>query len=453
MAQSAPTRDGFASRLGVLAATLGSAVGLGNIWKFPALTGQNGGATFLLIYIIATLLVGLPVMISEIMLGRKARANAVTTYRILSPKGQPWYLIGVAGVVAAVLIMGFYTDVAGWVFAYIFKALDGSIATSDPAAAKAAFVGLVGDPYMSLTWQWIVLAVVSSIIIAGVSSGIERTTKILMPVLLLLLCVVCVRSLMLPKAAEGLDFLFTPDFSKVSANVILMALGLAFFKLSIGMGTMTTYGSYFRDDQNVPLTATRVMLCDLSISILAGIAIFPAVFNFGFEPTAGPSLLFMTIPAVFASMPGGQFFTVIFFCLSAIAATGAMLSLFEVPVAWLSESCGMSRVKATITTALVLGIMGLPATLSTSVLADVKLFGLNFFDLYDFVSSNILLPVGGIFICLFAGWVWGAERTRQLLTNMGTLHNNAVVSAFILIVKWISPVLIVLVLLKGLNLL
>lgn len=452
MAQQTSGRDGFATRLGVLAATLGSAVGLGNIWKFPALTGQNGGATFLLVYIIATLLVGLPVMISEIMLGRKAKANAVRTYRELGPKGQPWSLIGISGVIAAVLIMGFYTDVAGWGFAYIFKAMSGSIATTDPAVAKEAFVALVGSPTQSLMWQWIVLALVSAIILGGVSSGIERTTKILMPVLLLLLCVVCARSLTLPKAAEGLAFLFTPDFSKITGGVILMALGLAFFKLSIGMGTMTTYGSYFRDDQNIPVTAARVMLCDLSISILAGVAIFPAVFNFGFEPSAGPSLLFMTIPAVFASMPGGQLFTVIFFCLTAIAATGAMLSLFEVPVAWLVEEFKMSRAKATIGTALVLGVMGAPATLSMSVLGDFKMFGLNMFDLYDFVSSNILLPVGGIFICIFAGWVWGSKRTRELLSNGGHLDNAAVVSGFLFVVKWVSPVLVTIVLLNGLKL-
>lgn len=453
MTQSSSSRDGFASRLGVLAATLGSAVGLGNIWKFPALTGENGGATFLFLYILATLLVGLPVMIAELMLGRKARANAVTTYNTLGPKGQPWFLVGVSGVIASLLVMGFYTDVAGWVFAYIAKSIMGSASTTNPEAAKLVFASLVENPYLSLFWQWVVLGVVNIIILAGVSSGIERITKILMPVLLLLLCVICVRSLMLPKAGEGLAFLFYPDLSKVSASVVLMALGLAFFKLSLGMGTMTTYGSYFRQDQNIPLTATRVMVCDLTISILAGIAIFPAVFNFGFEPTAGPSLLFVTIPAVFTSMPGGQLFTIIFFCLSAIAATGAMLSLFEVPVAWLTESCGLSRAKATITTALTLAVLGAPATLSTSVLQDVTVFGLNFFDLYDFISSNILLPVGGIFICLFAGWVWGAKRTRELLSNNGTLQNNRIVSAFIIIVKWVSPLLVFLVLLKGLGVL
>lgn len=449
--QITTARDGFATRLGVLAATLGSAVGLGNIWKFPALTGQNGGASFLLVYVLATLLVGLPVMISEIMLGRRARANAVGTFRQLAPKGQPWHLVGLSGVVAAFLIMGFYTDVAGWVFAYIFKALSGEIATTDPAVAAKAFEALVGNPVQSLLWQWGVLVLISVIIIAGVAQGIERTTKVLMPVLLLLLVAVCARSLTLPKAAEGLAFLFTPDFSKITPNVILMALGLAFFKLSIGMGTMTTYGSYFRNDQDIPLTATRVMLCDLTISILAGMAVFPAVFNFGFEPSAGPSLLFMTIPAVFTSLPGGQVFMVIFFCLTAIAATGAMLSLLEVPVAWLAESFGMPRKRATIVTSVTLAIIGIPATLSMSTMANVKIFGMTVFDLYDFLSSNVLLPVGGIFICLFAGWVWGAANVKTELSNRGQLLNGPIIAAFLTVVRWVSPILVLLVLLKGLK--
>lgn len=444
-------REAFASRLGALAAALGSAVGLGNIWKFPALTGQNGGATFLFIYILATLLVGLPVMISEFMLGRKAKANAVATFRTLAPKNHLWWLIGVSGIVAALLIMGFYTDVAGWVFAYIFKAISGNISTTDPAAAGAIFASLAGDPWTPLLWQWGVLAVVSGIIIMGVSSGIERATKVFMPVLLILLCVVCVRSLTLPKAGEGLAFLFTPDFSKVNGQVVLTALGLAFFKLSIGMGTMTTYGSYFRDDQNIPRTAVRVMLCDLSISILAGLAIFPAVFNFGFEPSSGPSLLFITIPAVFSSMPGGQAFTVIFFLLAAIAATGAMISLFEVPVAWLMEAFRMPRSLAAALTAVAIGVMGIPATLSQGVWGQIKFFGLNVFDVYDFISSNILLPTGGVFICLFVGWVWGKDRTRNLLSNNGALRNDVLVDVFMGVVKYVSPVLILLVLLNGLR--
>jgi NSS family neurotransmitter:Na+ symporter len=442
-------RDGFTTGLGVIAATLGSAVGLGNIWKFPYLTGSNGGAAFILVYVLSTLLVGLPVMISELALGRRAKADAISTFKQLAPAGQPWWIVGAMGVLASFLIMAFYTEVAGWVFAYIFKAIGGSILSTDPAANSKAFEVLVTDPFQSLLWQWIVLAVIGIIIMLGVSKGIEKATKRLMPVLFVLLLVVCVRSLTLPGAMQGVAYLFQPDFSKMTGGIILAALGLAFFKLSIGMGTMITYGSYFRDDQNIPGTALKVMLADLSVSILAGLAIFPAVFAFGFKPDAGPSLLFQTIPAVFASMPLGGIFVVIFFVLTAVAAMGAMLSLLEVPVAFLNERVGLSRRVATLLTVLVLAVVGSTAALSNSVLADVKVFGKTFFDFFDFASSNVLLPLGGLFICLFTAWVFGRSSIQEALSNHGMLSNQAVVRAIIILVRYVAPILVLLVLLNG----
>jgi neurotransmitter:Na+ symporter, NSS family len=442
-------RDGFTTGLGVLAATLGSAVGLGNIWKFPYLTGANGGAAFILVYVLSTLLVGLPVMISELALGRAAKADAVSTFKKLAPKSQPWWLVGAMGVLAAFLIMAFYTEVAGWVFAYIFKALSGSILSTDPAANSKAFETLVTNPAQALLWQWIVLVVVGIIIMLGVSKGIEQATKRLMPVLFVLLLVVCIRSLTLPGALPGVAFLFQPDFSKVTGAVILAALGLAFFKLSVGMGTMITYGSYFRDDQDIPGTALKVMLADLSVSLLAGLAIFPAAFAFGFKPDAGPSLLFQTIPAVFASMPLGNIFVVIFFILTAIAATGAMLSLLEVPVAFLNERAGLSRRAATLATLGVLALVGSGAALSNSLLAGVKVFGLTFFDLFDYISSNVLLPLGGLLICLFTAWVFGSQSITAALSNQGRLSNQPVTRLFIFLVRFVAPILVVLVLLNG----
>ena len=305
-------------------------MGLGNIWKFPSLTGTNGGAGFLLVYLAATLLVGLPVMIAETMLGRTARAKAVTAFEKMAPRGQWWWkAIGWMGFAAALLILAFYSEVAGWVYAYIARSVTGSIATADPKAASAAFGRMVADPASSLFWQWVVLGVTDSIIMLGVARGIEAVTRRLMPLLFVLLLVLCARSLTLLGATQGLAFLFQPDFLKITAVVALTALGLAFFKLSLGIGTMSTYGSYFCDGQNIPATATRVMLADLSVSLLAGIAIFPAVFAFGFEPAAGPSLVFMTIPAVFTAMPGGRVFMAIFFVLTAVASVGAILSLLE----------------------------------------------------------------------------------------------------------------------------
>jgi NSS family neurotransmitter:Na+ symporter len=445
------TRAGFTSGFGVLAATLGSAVGLGNIWKFPYLTGANGGAGFLLVYLLATLLVGLPVMIAEISMGREAKVNPISTLQALAPKRQPWWLIGVAGMLAAFLILSFYSEVVAWVFAYVVKAVSGSILSSDRHVTEAAFGALISDPLQSLLWQWAVLIFIGSILLLGVTKGIEALTKKLMPMLFLLLLLLCAVSLTLDKAAEGLAFLFMPDFGKITASVVLTAMGLAFFKLSIGMGTMMTYGSYFRDDQNIPLTTFRVMAADLCVSMLAGIAIFPAVFSFGFEPAAGPALVFITIPAVFSQIPMGQLLMVAFFVLAAVAATGAMLSLMEVPVVILNERLGLSRPRATLLTILLLALMGSTCALSNSALADFKLFGLNMFDLFDFVSSNIILPAGGIFISLFVGWVWGLKKFQRALTNHGQLRNETLTQMVFFLLRYVSPLLILIVMLKGLG--
>jgi neurotransmitter:Na+ symporter, NSS family len=444
-------RDGFTTGIGVIAATLGSAVGLGNIWKFPALTGLNGGAAFIIVYLLSTLMAGLPVMIAELMLGRRSKSDALTTFKVLHPKRESWALIGAAGVLSAFLILAFYTEVAGWVFAYVFKAASGSVLSTDPKVTSAAFEKLITDPFQSILWQCIVLVFVGGIIVLGVSKGIESTTKKLMPILFLILVMIGVRSLMLPGAGAGLNFLFHPDFTKVTGAVVLTAMGLAFFKLSVGMGTMITYGSYFRDDQNVPVTALRVMLADLTVSILAGIAIFPAVFTYGFKPEAGPSLLFITIPAVFSQMPFGNVFVVLFFVLGAIAATGAMLSIMEVPVAYLHQRFALSRLKATALTVVLLALIGSTAALSNSTLAGFKLFGMTMFDLYDYLTSNLLMPIGGLFICLFVGWVWGEEKVRAALSNDGDLHNSAMISTFFFIVRYVAPITIVVILLRGLK--
>jgi NSS family neurotransmitter:Na+ symporter len=445
-------RGGFSSSFGVLAATLGSAVGLGNIWKFPSLTGANGGAGFLLVYLLATLVIGLPVMIAEITMGRQAKANPITALQKLAPKGQPWWIIGASGMLAAFLILSFYSEVVAWVFAYVFKAIGGSILSSDRAVTEAAFGALISDPLQSLLWQWAVLVFIGGILLLGVTKGIEGLAKKLMPLLFLLLLLLCAVSLSLDKAREGLAFLFNPDFSKITASVILTAMGLAFFKLSLGMGTMMTYGSYFRDDQNIPLTTVRVMAADLCVSMLAGIAIFPAVFSFGFAPSAGPALVFITIPAVFSQIPGGQLLMIAFFVLTAVAATGAMLSLMEVPVVILHERLGWSRPKATLITIAGLMAIGSSCALTNSTLKDFKLFGLSMFDLFDFVSSNLLLPAGGILLAVFVGWIWGRDNFTRALSNNGTLDNAGTARVVFALLRYVSPVLILLVMLKGLKL-
>jgi neurotransmitter:Na+ symporter, NSS family len=289
------------------------------------------------------------------------------------------------------------------------------------------------------------------IIWAGISKGIEATTKRLMPILVIMLVLVGIRSLTLPGAAKGLEFLFKPDFTKITAATILTALGLAFFKLSIGMGCMITYGSYYGDDQNIPGTALRVVFADLAVSLLAGIAIFPAVFAFGFKPEAGASLLFITIPTVFASMPLGNVFMVVFFVLTAFAATGAILSLLEVIAAYLQNARGFSRGKSTLITVLAIALVGSLAALSNSTLANVTVFGKTFFDLFDFASSNVLLPLGGLFLAVFVGWFYGYPQVKAALSNEGTLSNEKVSKAVFVVLKFATPILVLVVLLAGLN--
>jgi len=440
----------FSTGIGVLMATLGSAVGLGNIWKFPYLTGSNGGAAFLIVYIICTILVGFPILVAEHMLGRKGRGDAVSTFENVAPKSL-WWVIGASGILAAFLIMAFYTEVAGWVFAYVFKSFGSGLLSTDPEVTSSIFASLVSNPVQSLIWQWIVLAVVGAIIMLGVAKGIEGTTKRLLPILALLLIIIGIRSITLPGAGQGLSFLFKPDFSKITAPVILTAMGLAFFKLSIGMGCMLTYGSYYSEDQNIPKNAARVVAADLTVSILAGIAIFPAVFSFGFEPAAGTQLLFITIPSVFASMPLGGVFMVAFFLLTAFAAIGAMISLVEVVVAFLVNRTKLGRKKSTLITVVSMAVVGSLAALSNSTMANVTVFGKTFFDLYDYVSSNILLPVGGLMIAIFATWVWGWPRFKEALSNNGALANEGVLKAVYNILKFVSPVLVAIILLTGLN--
>lgn len=453
---AAEKRETFSTGFAVFFATLGSAVGLGNIWKFPYLTGTNGGGAFLLVYILCVLFVGLPVMISEFYIGRKTRSNAVGAFEKL--KVSPfWKIIGFMGVLAAFLIMFFYSCVGGWVYSYVFKALLGGFKNITPEAANQKFITTIVGPMPPIIWQAIVIIVVSIIIILGVQKGIEKVTKTLMPVLFVLIIICDIRALTLPGAAEGLHFLFNIDFSKLqNPEVILSALGLAFFKLSLGMGTMLTYGSYFTEDNNMMHTSARVALSDTIVSILAGIAIFPVVFSFGMKPEMGPSLLFVTIPLVFSKIPFGNILLVAFFVLASIAATTAMISMMEVPVAYFSEGLKIPRKKSVIITSSVILVIGIFATLSadkSSIFGNVAVFGKSIFDIFDYISSNIFMPVGGLLIVLLIGWFVKKEDIEYELSNKQTLNNGAVINIYYTITKYITPVLLLIVFLNSLGIL
>jgi NSS family neurotransmitter:Na+ symporter len=446
-----PARDAFASTLGAFAATLGSAIGLGNIWKFPYLTGSNGGAAFVLVYLLSVAFVGIPVLVVEHTLGRRMRLNAVHAYGRAVPGQGFWAWIGLAGVASAFLIMAFYTDVAGWVFAYVFKSLRSAF-TGAPLT-PATFGALAGGTWEPLLWQALVLALTTAIIAAGVSKGIERVTKTLMPLLFLLLVACDLRALSLPGAGAGAAYLFRPDLSRLSASVLLSALGLAFFKLSLGMGTMTTYGSYLPDGTRIVPNAAKVALADTAVSLLAGLAIFPAVFAFHGTPAGGPGLLFNTIPLIFSRMPLGGAFTFLFFVLTAIATVGAMVSLIEVPVAYIIEKGHLDRRKAALLTGALMFALGVPATLSQSpVLEHVKVFGRTFFDLFDFASSNVLLPVGGLGIAILGGWILDRAAFRAEMDKgypASPWHGRAVRG----VTRTLTPVAILLILLTSLGIL
>lgn len=448
-------REKFSSGLAVFFATLGSAVGLGNIWKFPYLTGQNGGGAFLLVYFLCIVFVGLPIMVSEFYIGRKARKNAAGALEQLKP-GTAWKNIGIMGVGAACIIMFFYSCVAGWVYYYLFKAISGDFVGVTMEIAKAQFGSVIMGPLSPIVWQVIVMTVVASILAMGVKQGIEKITKTLMPLLFVLIIICDIRALTLPGAMEGVKFLFHVDFGQLSAAAVLTALGLAFFKLSLGMGTMITYGSYFTEDNNMFSTAVKVALSDTLVSMLAGLAIFPTVFSFGMEPGAGPGLLFMTIPLVFSQMPFGSVLLVSFFFLTAIAATTAMLSLVEVPVAYLSEEKGMSRKKAAVMTAVIIVVVGVLATLSVdkaSVLGHVTFFGMGFFDLFDYISSNILLPLGGLFIALMMGYTIKREEVVAELSNNGKLKIAKMVNVYFFLIRYVTPLLLLVVFLNAIGIL
>ncbi len=439
-------RDSFSSKFGVIAATAGSAVGLGNIWRFPYVAGESGGGAFVLIYLAFIFVIGVPVMLSEFVIGRKAQKNTFGAFKKLAP-GKPWFIIGIMGLVAAFFILAFYSTIAGWTLEYIVKAVSNGFKDQDTTLIFESFKTSTFKP---LIWQFIFMFLTGWIVFSGIKNGIEKYTKILMPILFVLILLMCIRALTLDGALKGLEFLFKPDFSKITWGVVLEALGQAAFSLSIGMGALITYGSYIRKDNNLPQTAFQVSIADTLIALLAGVMIFPAVFALGMDPQAGPGLVFQVLPELFMKMPGGYIFSIVFFTLLAVAALTSTVSLLEVVVAFASEELKMSRKKATVLGAIAIWLVGIIATLSFSDLSNVKLFDLTIFDILDYVSANILLPVGALFIVIFLGWFLGKKLITDELTNQGTLKMKFF-GLFIFIIKFIAPVAILLVFLNSIG--
>lgn len=449
-------RENWGSKTGFILAAAGSAIGLGNIWKFPYIAGENGGASFIIVYLICIAIIGLPVLIAEILIGRTTQRNPVGAFYKLS-QSKLWAGLGGMGVLAGFFILSFYAVIAGWSVGYIIEAFSGNFFDFTEAVGAADhFNNLVGNIYWILGYFSFFMILTMIIVFAGVQKGIERGSKILMPILLFLLLILMIRGVTLEGAGEGLEFLWYPDWSKINAQSILIALGHAFFTLSLGMGAMLTYGSYMSKKDSVPNSALQIVVLDTFIALIAGIAIFTSVFAVGLDPAAGPGLIFHTLPAVFMKMPGGYIFSILFFVLLTIAALTSSISLLEVVVSYFVDELKWKRHTAAIVLTAVIFSLGVPSALSYNVLADFKIFNLNFFDLIDFIASNILLPLGGLLIALFAAWFWGFERVLpNLREGAEKLFDNYpwIISFWKIFLKYFSPILIFLVFLHSIGLL
>lgn len=389
-------------------------------------------------------------MLSEFVIGRKAQRNAIGSFKTLAP-GTIWFIPGIMGVVAAFMILAFYGVVAGWTLEYLAKSILNSFVGKNPAELEGMFGAFISQVTKPIVWQIVFMGLTGWIVIAGIKGGIEKASKLLMPVLLIIILVLDIRAITLPGAGAGLSFLFKPDFSKLSAEGMLSALGHAFFSLSLGMGTLITYSSYMGKQENLATTAVQVTVADTCIALLAGIAIFPAVFAFGIEPGAGPGLVFITLPNVFQQMPGGYVFCCLFFLLLAIAALTSSISILEVVVAYFVEELKLARTAATVMATIAITIMGIPCSLSMGAMAKVQFLGKTFFDWLDFIASNVLLPLGGLLIVAFVGWYLGREKTETEITNEGKLKAGYL-PLFIFIAKFVAPVVIAIVFLHGLGL-
>lgn len=449
-------RGNFGSKLGVILASAGSAVGLGNIWRFPYETGNHGGAAFILIYLGCILLLGLPIMIAEFLIGRHSQANTARAYQILAP-GTQWRWVGRMGVLAGFLILGYYSVVPGWTLEYIFEAVSNSFAGKTPAEFISSFQSFSSNPWRPALWLTLFLLATHFIIVKGVEKGIEKSSKIMMPTLFIIILILVGCSVTLPGAGKGIEFLLKPDFSKVDGNVFLGAMGQAFFSLSLGMGCLCTYASYFSKNTNLTRTAFSVGIIDTFVAVLAGFIIFPAAFSVGIQPDAGPSLIFITLPNVFQQAFSGipilaYIFSVMFYVLLALAALTSTISLHEVVTAYLHEEFNFTRGKAArlVTTGCIL--LGILCSLSLGVTKEFTIFGLGMFDLFDFVTAKLMLPLGGLLISIFTGWYLDKKLVWSEITNNGTLKVPTY-KLIIFILKYVAPIAISVIFINELGLL
>jgi len=417
-------------------AAAGSAVGLGNIWRFPYVAGSNGGSAFILIYLGVVICFGMSLALAELVVGRHTQRNPVGAFRALG--GKPWSLVGYMGVATGFVILSFYIVVAGWTLAYFGFTLSGALDSTDSTVLTERFNSFVSSDLSPLGCAALFAVGTAAIVLGGIGHGIERANKVLMPLLFVLLIILMLRSVTLPGAEQGVAFILKPDFSKVTAQTFIDAISQAFFSLSIGMGTLLTYGSYLSKKENLPSSALIIVLIDTAVGTLALFMVLPAVFSAGLNPSAGPGLTFITLPAVFAQMPGGHLFGAAFFALLAIAALTSAVSILEPTIAYFVDEHKMSRNVTVVMASLVCFLLSVPASLSFGRMSGVTIFGKNWFDLMDFLSNSILLPLGGLLTALFVGWKWAQPAVREL-NNEGALHLPWT-GLWLIVLKFLAPI-------------
>ncbi len=445
-------RENFGNRFGVLVAMAGSAIGLGNLWRFPYMVGEYGGAAFIFVYIICFFLLCLPILIAEVTVGRRSQTNAFRAFHRLAP-GSRWHLVGILMVATPVIVVSYYSVIGGWSVEYFFKAC--SLEFTQGASSEAGF-GNMFSSFISSVWapvlyHTVYLLVTAAVVAVGVKSGIERFGKIMMPLLFVIMIVIAVRSATLPGAGSGLEWLFKPDFSKIDASVCAAALGQGFFSLSVGFGIMLTYGSYISKDENIAVSSVYTAVSDLVFALIASCAIMPAVFVFGLDPREGPGLVFETLPFIFSNMPLGGVVSILFFLALIVAALTSSISLFEVGVAYLMEEKRISRKKACMMIFAVTWVLGILCSLSFGPLSDLKFFGNTLFNFFDKFSANWLMPLGALLIVVFVGWRMKKVDVRDEFTNGGTLRGNSrIFGLAYFLIRYIAPLAIIVIFLTNL---
>ena len=437
----------WSSRMAFILAAAGSAVGLGNIWKFPYMAGENGGGAFVLIYLACIAIFGLPIMMAEVMIGRRGRQSPINTMKTLSQQEnthRAWGLLGWCGVLAGVLILSYYSVIAGWSLSYVLESVSGSFEGISETQAGDLFGSLIGSPLTLMFWHTLFMVMTMIIVARGVSNGLEAAVRYLMPALAVLILVLIGYSISQGNFWLGVEFMFTPDFSKIDQEVLLDAMGQAFFSLSLGMGAIMIYGSYLSQHASIAKTSFAVAITDTSIAILAGLAIFPIVFANQLEAAQGPGLIFNTLPLAFGQMPGGMFFGTLFFVLLVCAAWTSSISLIEPAVAWLVEKKGMSRIKASAICGFITWLVGLGTVFSFNIWESYTLFGKTIFDLLDFLTSNIMLPLGGLLIAIFVGW----SMRESSVNDEIAISNSTMYHLWRLLIRYITPIGVLLIFLR-----